>query len=136
VPYRDAWDIKAPDVYYLFWATFSAFRRSMFGIRLLDLLWTLAAAAALFVIARRLFSCQGGWASAFFFLVCYALGFDFWHTAQADGFGSLPPDTWHWGMWMWLPSSAVPRRGESAPGGPVRLPEGLERQLRALGYVD
>ncbi len=90
VPYRDAWDIKPPGVYYLFWATFSAFGRSILSIRLLDLLWTLAAAAALYLIARRLFSRQGGWASAFFFLVFYALGFDFWHTAQADGFGSLP----------------------------------------------
>ena len=90
VPYRDAWDIKPPGVYYLFWTAFLVFGRSVFSIRLLDLLWTLAAAAVLCLIARRLFSRQAGWASAFFFLVFYALGFDFWHAAQADGFGALP----------------------------------------------
>ncbi len=90
VPYRDVWENKPPAVDYLFWAGFHAFGRSMAAIRLLDLLWTLATALLLYLIGRRLFSKWAGAAGAFAFLTFYALGFDFWHTAQCDGFASLP----------------------------------------------
>jgi 4-amino-4-deoxy-L-arabinose transferase-like glycosyltransferase len=90
VPYRDVWDIKTPGIYYLFWAVFALLDRSIFSVRLADLLWTLAAAGLLAAIARRLLSLWAGIASAFFFLAFYALGFDFWHTAQCEGFASLP----------------------------------------------
>lgn len=90
VPYRDVWDIKTPGIYYLFWAIFAALGRSVFSVRLADVLWTLAAAAVVAAVGRRLVSRWAGIAGAFFFLVFYALGFDFWHTAQCDGFASLP----------------------------------------------
>ncbi len=88
--YRDVWEIKPPGIYYLFAAAFAAFGRSMLAVRLLDLLWTLAAAAVLVLVGRRLLSPRAGVIGAFCFLALYALGFDYWHTAQCDGFTSLP----------------------------------------------
>lgn len=90
VPYRDAWEIKPPGIYYLFWAVFELFGRSMFAMRLFDVCWTLATAALLFVIGKKLWSFWAGIFGALLFLARYALGFDFWHTTQCDGFASLP----------------------------------------------
>ncbi len=90
VPYRDAWEIKPPGIYYLFWGVFELLGRSMFAVRLFDVLWTLAAAALLFIIGKRLWSFWSGVFGALLFLARYALGFDFWHTTQGDGFASLP----------------------------------------------
>jgi len=50
VPYRDVWEIKPPGIYYLFWAVFAAFGRSIFALRLADLLWTLPAALAILLL--------------------------------------------------------------------------------------
>ncbi len=41
-----------------------------------------------------------------------------------------------WGIWIWAPSTAMPRPGESALPSAVSLPQELGRQLKALGYVD
>jgi len=89
-PYRDAWEIKPPGVYYLFRLSFALFGRSMLAPRLLDLLWTLAAGAVLVCIGRRLNSTWAGAAGALCFITYYTLGFDYWHTTQCDGFTSLP----------------------------------------------
>jgi hypothetical protein len=88
--YRDVFEIKPPGVYYLFWTAFHLFGRSMFAVRVLDLLWTLAAAALLVVLGRRMRSAAAGVVAGFAFLAAYALRFDFWHSAQCDGFTSLP----------------------------------------------
>jgi len=89
-PYRDAWEIKPPAIYYLFWSSFALFGRSMLAPRLLDFLWTLAAAGVLVFIGKRLCSVWAGAAGSLCFITYYALGFDFWHTTQCDGFTSLP----------------------------------------------
>jgi hypothetical protein len=88
--YRDVAEIKPPGVYYLFAVAFATLGRTMFAIRLLDLLWTLAAATVLFAVGRRLLSPAAGIVGAFCFLTFYALNGDYWHTAQCDGFASLP----------------------------------------------
>jgi hypothetical protein len=88
--YRDVFEIKPPGVYYLFWTAFHLFGRSMLAVRVLDLLWTLAAAALLVVLGRRMHSAAGGAIAGLAFLSAYALRFDFWHSAQCDGFTSLP----------------------------------------------
>jgi len=90
VLYRDFWDLKPPGVYYLYWAALAAFGRSMLAPRLLDLIWTLATAGLLAALGRRLLSPWMGLAGVYLFLARYALGFDYWHTAQGDGFASLP----------------------------------------------
>ena len=88
--YRDFWDLKPPGIYYLYQLSFAAFGRSMLAPRLLDLLFSLATAAGLTLIGRRLASPSAGTAAALLFLCRYALGFDYWHSAQGDGFASLP----------------------------------------------
>jgi hypothetical protein len=88
--YRDVFEIKPPGTYYLFLSAFRVFGHTMFAVRLLDLLWTLGAAATLAMVGERLLGRAAGMAGAFLFLSFYALGFDFWHTAQCDGFTSLP----------------------------------------------
>jgi 4-amino-4-deoxy-L-arabinose transferase-like glycosyltransferase len=88
--YRDFWDLKPPGIYYLFRMSFIAFGRSMLAPRLLDLFFSLATAAGLALIGRRLSSLWAGVAAGLLFLSRYALGFDYWNSAQADGFASLP----------------------------------------------
>jgi len=88
--YRDFWDLKPPGIYYLYRMSFIAFGHSMFAPRLLDLLFSLATAAGLVLIGRRLSSLSTGVAAGLLFLSRYALGFDYWHSGQGDGFASLP----------------------------------------------
>lgn len=90
VPYRDAWDMKPPGIFYLFWASFALFGRSMLAPRILDLLWTLATAIAIWSLGRRLLSSWAGIAAGYLFLVRYVGNRLFWHTTQCDGFASLP----------------------------------------------
>jgi len=88
--YRDYWDLKPPGVYYLYLLSFTAFGRTMLAPRLLDLIWTLSAAGVLAAVGARLLSPRTGLSGALLFLACYALGYGYWHSAQADGFASLP----------------------------------------------
>ena len=90
VPYCDAWEMKPPGIFYLFWASFALFGRSMASPRLLDLLWTLTTAVAIWHLGRRVLSPWAGVAGAFFFLVRYVAGITFWNTTQCEGFTSLP----------------------------------------------
>jgi 4-amino-4-deoxy-L-arabinose transferase-like glycosyltransferase len=88
--YKDAWDIKPPGVFYIFWLSFRAFGRSEAAPRVFDLLWTLATAITVWAIGRRLFSEWAAIAAAFFFLIRYITHDYYWHTTQCDGFVSLP----------------------------------------------
>ncbi len=90
VPYRDLWDVKPPGIFYLFWASFGLFGRSQLAPRLLDLIWTLAAALSLWSLGRRFLSPLAAGAGALFFVLRYVAGSDFWNTTQPDGFASLP----------------------------------------------
>jgi len=90
VPYLNIWDVKPPGIFYLYQASFSLFGRSMAAPRILDLIWTLATATAVYVLGRRLFRHWTAIAAAVFFLVRYVAGFGYWNSAQPDGFASLP----------------------------------------------
>lgn len=90
VPYRDVWDVKPPGVFYTYWASFAIFGRSTPAPRALDILWTLATAAAIWSLGKRLASQWVGAAAAFLFLLRYVAGYSYWNTTQADGFASLP----------------------------------------------
>jgi len=90
VPYRDAWEMKPPGIFYLFWASFTLFGRSMLSPRLLDLLWTLGTAAAIWILGRRLLSAWTAVAGAFLFLIRYIAGHSYWNTTQCEGFAMLP----------------------------------------------
>ncbi|UCC67574.1 MAG: glycosyltransferase family 39 protein [Armatimonadota bacterium] len=90
VPYRDAWEMKPPGIFYLFWASFAVFGRSMLSPRLLDLLCTLATAAALWSLGRRLLSNWAGAVGAFLFIIRYVAGHSYWNTTQCESFASVP----------------------------------------------
>jgi len=55
VPYRDAWDLKPPAVYFVYWLAFSLFGRSEFAVRLFDVLYTLLSAASVYVLTHEVF---------------------------------------------------------------------------------
>ncbi len=90
VPYRDVWDVKPPGGFYLYWASFALFGRSELAPRALDLVWTLATAAAVFALGKRLLSAWAGAAAALFLIVRYVAGNTYWNTTQPDGFAALP----------------------------------------------
>ena len=64
------------------------FGHSALAPRVLDLMWTLAAAVCLSLVGRRLLSPGAAVAGALFFLLRYVSGNSFWNTAQPDGFAS------------------------------------------------
>jgi 4-amino-4-deoxy-L-arabinose transferase-like glycosyltransferase len=90
LPYRDVWDVKPPGIFYLYWMSFALFGRSVLAPRLLDLIWMLGTAAAIWCLGRRLLSPWVGAAGALFFLVWYVAGNSFWNTTQPEGFACLP----------------------------------------------
>ncbi len=90
VPYKDAWDVKPPGIFYLFWLSFRLFGRSEMAPRLLDLVWTLATAVAVWALGRRLLSSWAGVAAGLLFVLRYITHDYYWHTTQCDGFASLP----------------------------------------------
>lgn len=90
VPYGDAWDVKPPGVFYWYWASFALFGRTMAAPRVLDIIWTAAAAGLLFMLGRRLLSPWVGAVGALFLLLRYVAGNSFWNTTQPDGFAMLP----------------------------------------------
>ena len=89
-PYRDAWDVKPPGIFYIFWLSFHLFGRSEMAPRLLDLLWTLATGVAIWALGRRLLSSWAGVAAGLLFVLRYVTHDYYWHTTQCDGFASLP----------------------------------------------
>jgi 4-amino-4-deoxy-L-arabinose transferase-like glycosyltransferase len=87
VPYRDAWDLKPPGVYFVYWLAFSLFGRSEFAVRLFDVLYTLLSAAVVYVLARAVFldrSIAG--LSAWLYALCYYLLVHFYSAANPEAF--------------------------------------------------
>ena len=88
MPYRDAWDIKGPLAYYLYALAQWLFGKSLWGIRLLDLVFLVASALVLRRVVRGLSdSVVARWA-CLIFILWYGSG-SFWHTAQPDGWASM-----------------------------------------------
>jgi 4-amino-4-deoxy-L-arabinose transferase-like glycosyltransferase len=89
-PYVDVWDIKAPATHLLYGLGLLLFGKSVFGIRLLDLLWQTATALAVarlaWVIHRR--NSTASVAGLLYLVLYFSNGY--WNLAQADGFLSLP----------------------------------------------
>lgn len=83
-PYRDAWDMKGPIVYYVFALTQAVFGVSLWGIRLTDGVLLIAATACVGRAVTRLMGANTGrWAAILFFL--WYASHSYWHTAQPDG---------------------------------------------------
>lgn len=90
VPYRDVFNVKPPLTTPIHAAALLLFGPSMTAIRLLDLLWTLATALALYRFGRLAVPDRrvGLLAALLYFPLYYSFGY--WHTAQTDGWANLP----------------------------------------------
>jgi len=87
VPYRDAWDLKPPAVYFVYWLAFALFGRSEFAVRLLDVLYTLLSAASVYLLAREVFQNRRiASLSAWLYAFCYYLLVHFYAAANPESF--------------------------------------------------
>lgn len=69
---------------------FLLFGHSMVSIRFLDLFWMMATAALIFEFVRKSFRQRGPAIAAGVMFAALYYQFDFWNTAQVDGFLNLP----------------------------------------------
>jgi hypothetical protein len=88
VPYRDAWDVKGPLVYYVFAAVRWLTGPAMWGIRALDLALLAVAGTAMSRVVSRLSNPWAGRVAALLFVLQYA-GMGYWDTAQPDGWAAM-----------------------------------------------
>ncbi len=87
VPYRDAWDLKPPAIYWLYVLAFQLFGRSEFAVRLFDLLFTLVSAASIYLLAHEVFADRRVAAlSAWVYAFCYFLLLRFYALANPESF--------------------------------------------------
>lgn len=88
-PYRDAWDVKAPAVFFFYAAALLAGKFPL-ALRLSEAVWQLATAALLGLIASRLFPGRSvAPAAGLTYLLLY-FSQDYWNLAQSDGLLVLP----------------------------------------------
>jgi len=88
LPYRDAWDIKGPLVYYVYALAQWLFGMHMWAIRIVDLVLLLGGCMLLLRWLRAWLDARiASWATLLFGL-WYAAG-SYWHTAQPDGWVML-----------------------------------------------
>jgi hypothetical protein len=88
LPYRDAWDIKPPAVFYEYSLARLLFRDPVIACRLLDIASTALTCWLLVLLCHRLGKKGAGLLVSFLYLCCYWFEFNFWHTAQAEGLAS------------------------------------------------
>ena len=106
IPYKDVFHFKPPAVDFLCVLSVLFFGKGMMGIRIFDLLWQTATAITVSSIANRIYKTKlVGIIAAVIYLFIYYSN-NFWHTAQSDGFLSLPM-----AMSILLCLIAIERRG-------------------------
>jgi 4-amino-4-deoxy-L-arabinose transferase-like glycosyltransferase len=90
MPYRDAWDTKAPLTFYVYAVPMTLFGTNQVALRSFDVLWELATALVLFNIAMRIYGRReiGVLAGILYLLAYYSQSI--WDMAQTDGFLNLP----------------------------------------------
>jgi hypothetical protein len=88
MPYRDAWEIKGPLLYYIYALAEAIFGVHLWSIRVLDVLLLLAATAAVARAATHLTSQSIGRGAALVYFLWYA-SHSFWNTAQPDGWAGM-----------------------------------------------
>lgn len=76
IPYRDAWDIKGPGIYYIFAVTMLLFGKTALGMEILEGIWQAVTALVLFRVALRIYKREaGGYVAAslyMIYLLCFA----------------------------------------------------------------
>jgi len=98
-PFRDAWELKPPAVYFAYEAAFLFFGRSEFGVRLFDVLYTLVSAASVAGLAWQTFRDRRIAAlSAWFYAFCYYFLVHFHSMATPEAFMTPFLATSVWGM--------------------------------------
>jgi hypothetical protein len=120
LPYRDAWDIKGPLLYYLYALAQWLFGVHLWGIRLLDAAFLGLGTMALVRTVTTLADRRTAQFAATLFALWYA-SHSYWHTAQ--------PDAW---SGMLLVVGVGPLLGASAVGAPALVTAGLCLGLTAL----
>ena len=90
MPYRDAWDLKAPAIFYVYAAPVALFGNNHGAVQALDAIWQLATALVLFAIAVRIYGRREiGLLAGLLYLLIYYAG-SYWEMTQAEGFLNLP----------------------------------------------
>ena len=89
-PYKDAWEIRPPGIFYIYAAAISAFGKTALALRLLDLITHTLTALALVHLGRRLYSESAGLWAGLLYPAVYFLGNDFWNLGNTDGSVALP----------------------------------------------
>ena len=106
LPYRDAWDVKPPGIFGIYAVSQLLFGRSMAAARWADLIFTLAAAVFLFLIARRNLRPVLAALAPLLFALVYFTAFDFQDSAQSESFGAA-----FIAAYAWLLMKAADTRG-------------------------
>lgn len=90
--YRDVSCLKPPLPVYFHAAAIALFGRTMVAVRVLDLVWVFLTALTLAAFVRRSLGEQWSTPPLFvaFFYCHYYYSFNFWHSAQTDGWLNLP----------------------------------------------
>jgi len=90
MPYRDAWDLKAPAIFYVYAVPVALFGNNHGAVQALDAIWQVATALVLFAIAVRIYGRREiGLLAGLLYLLVYYAG-SFWEMTQAEGFLNLP----------------------------------------------
>ena len=108
LPYRDAWDVKPPGIFALYGLAQALFGRGMAAARWMDLALTMAAAAFLFLIARRHLRPGLAAVAPILFALVYFTAFEFQDSAQSESFGAAFITAY---VWMLLKAAETSRKG-------------------------
>lgn len=88
MPYQDAWEVKGPLIHYIYAFTQLLFGRTMWGIRVFDLLLLAVSLLFLWRLATRLYGNLAARLTVSLFILWYA-STGFWSTAQPDGWVAM-----------------------------------------------
>lgn len=89
-PYRDAWEIRPPGIFYFYALGISLFGKNDLALRLLDAFLQMASALALCALCRRMYGTVAGVAAGVLYPLTYVLGHDFWNLGNTDSAVALP----------------------------------------------
>ncbi|MGH9387573.1 MAG: hypothetical protein ACRD2N_25210 [Vicinamibacterales bacterium] len=88
LPYRDAWDIKGPLLYYAYAVAQWIFGQHLWSIRAVDAAFVALAVVAVFRTTAALADQRAARFAALLFVLWYA-SHSYWHTAQPDGWAGM-----------------------------------------------
>ena len=89
VPYKDAWDVKPPAIFYLYALADTILGKSQTSVRIFDMIWQAATAAIIALVGLTILGNRnlGFLCGALYILSYYVV--NYWNTAQPEGFSTL-----------------------------------------------